>query len=181
MQAERKALAALDVVIGEGSAEDGEPLAPGSRVRIRRTGIAGQVVRQYRPDRYPDRYVVQTDTVRGPFHFAELDLIADEPLAGDERPPFGRVARVWLVTRTEPVMELHVRGMRAEEALQEVERQLDAAVIRGWSQFAVVHGRGQGVLRAAIHEYLRDSSAVEDVQDAPADEGGYGKTIVLLA
>lgn len=181
LQAERKALAALDVVIGEGSAEDGEPLAPGSRVRIRRTGIAGQVVRQYRPDRYPDRYVVQTDTVRGQFHFAELDLIADEPLAGDERPPFGRVARVELVTRTEPVMELHVRGMRAEEALQEVERQLDAAVIRGWSQFAVVHGRGQGVLRAAIHEYLRDSSAVEDVQDAPADEGGYGKTIVLLA
>ena len=181
LQAEREALAALDAATDPGSAADGEPLAPGSRVRIRRTGAAGRVVRQHRPDRYPDRYVVQTDTIRGEFRAAELDVSTGDPISAEQRPASGRGARFELVTRAEPVLELHVRGMRAEEALQEVERQLDAAIIRGWSQFAVVHGRGTGVLRQAIREYLRDSAAVSDVQDAPADEGGHGKTIVRLA
>ena len=173
LQAEREALAALDAAAGAGGA-GAAPLAPGSSVRIRRTGAAGRVVRRHRPDRYPDRYVVQTDTIRGQFRAADL-----EP-AGDPQPPRRAGARVELVAAVQPVLELQVRGMRAEQAIREVERQLDAAVIRGWSQFAVVHGRGHGVLRHAIREYLRDSSAVSDVQDAPADEGGHGKTIVRL-
>ena len=153
---------------------DGAPLAPGSSVRVRRTGASGRVVRRHRPDRYPDRYVVQTDTIRGEFRAADLEA------AGDPTPSRRAGTRVELVTTSEPVLELHVRGMRAEEALQQVERQLDAAVIRDWSEFAVVHGHGQGVLRHVIHEYLRDSSAVSDYQDAAADEGGHGKTIVRL-
>ncbi len=175
LQAERAALAALDAAeCAVGGAAHAAPLAPGSSVRIRRTGAAGRVVRRHRPDRYPDRYVVQTDTIRGEFRAAEL-----EP-AGDPKLPRRTGARVELVTAVQPALELHVRGMRLEQAIREVERQLDAAVMRGWSQFAVVHGRGHGVLRHAIREYLRDSSAVSDVQDASADEGGHGKTIVRL-
>jgi DNA mismatch repair protein MutS2 len=171
LQQERDALAALDAA--DRAAADGAPLAPGSSVRIRRTGAAGRVVRQHRPDRYPDRYVVQTDTIRGEFRAADL-MVTD----GDPSP--ATRARVELVNRAEPVLELHVRGMRAEEALQQVERQLDSAVMRGMTVFSVVHGDGHGVLRHAIREYLSDSSAVSDYQDAPADEGGHGKTIVRL-
>ncbi|MDD9988644.1 MAG: Smr/MutS family protein, partial [Spirochaetaceae bacterium] len=171
LQAERDALAALDAAAG--AAADGAPLAPGSSVLIRRTGAAGRVVRRHRPDRYPDRYVVQTDTIRGEFRAAELVVTGPHPSRRTS-------ARVELVNRAEPVLELHVRGMRAEEALQQVERQLDSAVMRGMAEFSVVHGHGQGVLRHAIREYLRDSSAVSDYQDAPADEGGHGKTIVRL-
>ena len=149
-------------------------LAPGSSVRIRRTGAAGRVVRRHRPDRYPDRYVVQTETIRGEFRAVDLEMMSEvhETTPGH--------ARVELVTASEPVLELHVHGMRAEEALQNVERQLNAAVIRGWSEFSIVHGRGQGVLRQIIREYLRDSAAVSDYEDAPANEGGHGKTIVRL-
>ena len=173
LQAERDALMALEDADSAG-VTDGAPLAPGSSVRVRRTGASGRVVRRHRPDRYPDRYVVQTDTIRGEFRAADLEA------AGDPTPSRRAGTRVELVTTSEPVLELHVRGMRAEEALQQVERQLDAAVIRDWSEFAVVHGHGQGVLRHVIHEYLRDSSAVSDYQDAAADEGGHGKTIVRL-
>ena len=173
LQAEQDALMALEAADSAG-VTDGAPLAPGSSVRVRRNGAAGRVVRRHRPDRYPDRYVVQTDTIRGEFRAADLEV------AGDPTPSRRAGTRVELVTTSEPVLELHVRGMRAEEALQQVERQLDAAVIRDWSEFAVVHGHGQGVLRHVIHEYLRDSSAVSDYQDAAADEGGHGKTIVRL-
>ncbi len=171
LQEERDALAALDAA--DGAAADGAPLAPGSSVLIRLTGASGRVVRRHRPDRYPDRYVVQTDTIRGEFRAAEL-------VATDPRPSRGTSARVELVSRAEPVLELHVRGMRAQEAVQQVERQLDAAVMRGMAEFSVVHGHGHGVLRQAIREYLRDSSVVSECQDAPADEGGHGKTIVRL-
>ena len=173
LRAEREALAELDAAESAGVPE-GVSLASGSSVRIRRTGGLGRVVRRHRPDRYPDRYVVQTDTIRGEFRAADLEM------TGDMNGAIPASARVELVTKSEPVLELHVRGMRAEEALQQVERQLDAAVMRSWSEFVVVHGHGHGVLRHIIHEYLRDSSAVSDYQDAPADEGGHGKTIVRL-
>ena len=178
LRAERAAVAALDAADGADGATLAAPLTPGSSVRIRSTGAAGQVVRRHRPDRYSDRYVVQTATIRGEFRAAEL-----QP-AGDPQPPRGAgaaaAARVELVTAAQPVPELHVRGLRMEQAIRQVERQLDAAVMRGWSQFAVVHGHGHGVLRHAIRQYLRDSAAVSGVQDAPADEGGHGKTIVRL-
>lgn len=171
LRSEREALAALDAATDAGVAAQTVSLEPGSRVRVRPSGAVGRVVRRHRPG----WYVVQTETVRGQFRVADLYPIVDE-----DPPPSLPGARVELVTITEPVMELHVRRMRVEEALQEVEKQLDAAVIRGWSQFSIVHGRGEGILRQAIRRYLRDSTAVSDVQDAPAEEGGYGKTIVRL-
>jgi DNA mismatch repair protein MutS2 len=175
LKVEQEAISALDTEAGTNSMVDGTVLSPGIRVRIRRTGVIGKVVRQHRPDRYADRYVVQTDTVRGQFRAAELELIT-----GDEPTFSAPGTRIELITQSEPVLELHVRRMRVEEALQEVERQLDAAVIRGWSQFSIVHGRGGGILRQEVRRYLKNSPAVSDVQDAPANEGGYGKTIVRL-
>ncbi len=175
LKVEQEAISALDTEAGTNSMVDGTVLSPGIRVRIRRTGVIGKVVRQHRPDRYADRYVVQTDTVRGQFRAAELELIT-----GDEPTFSAPGTRIELITQSEPVLELHVRRMRVEEALQEVERQLDAAVIRGWSQVSIVHGRGGGILRQEVRRYLKNSPAVSDVQDAPANEGGYGKTIVRL-
>ena len=77
-------------------------------------------------------------------------------------------------------MELHIRGMRLEEAMRLVEKQLDSALVHGLRQFAIVHGKGEGILRRAIHDYLRGLPAVEDFRFSPPQEGGYGKTIVTL-
>lgn len=61
-----------------------------------------------------------------------------------------------------------------------VEKQLDSALVHGLNEFAIVHGKGEGILRRAIHEYLRGLPVVEDFRFSSPQEGGYGKTIVTL-
>ena len=77
-------------------------------------------------------------------------------------------------------LRLDLRGMRAEQALAEVERFLDKALLDGASEVEVIHGRGTGVLRRQVHDMLRANTAVERFALAPEDRGGDGMTIVSL-
>ncbi|MDX9826422.1 MAG: Smr/MutS family protein [Spirochaetia bacterium] len=76
--------------------------------------------------------------------------------------------------------ELDLRGFRLHEALEAVERQIDAASLQGLKSFSIIHGTGEGILGKGIHDYLRDQGAVEDYHFARPEEGGYGKTQVRL-
>ena len=76
--------------------------------------------------------------------------------------------------------ELDLRGCRLQEALEAVERQIDAASLQGLKSFSIIHGTGEGILGKGIHDYLRRQAAVEDYYFARPEEGGYGKTQVRL-
>jgi DNA mismatch repair protein MutS2 len=77
--------------------------------------------------------------------------------------------------------QLDLRGLRLEEALRRLERQLDHAVVRGLPEFSVIHGLGEGILQRGIHRYLRESRLVKDYYFASPEEGGFGKTVVRIA
>ena len=62
----------------------------------------------------------------------------------------------------------------------EVERFLDKALLSGFSEVEIVHGRGTGALRRQIHDFLRSFPAVARFATAPEDRGGDGMTIVNL-
>ena len=79
-----------------------------------------------------------------------------------------------------PVFELHIRGMRLDEAMKLVEKQLDGALLHGLREFSIVHGKGEGILRTAVHNYLRSLPAVEGFRFPLPEEGGFGRTIVTL-
>jgi DNA mismatch repair protein MutS2 len=78
------------------------------------------------------------------------------------------------------LLEVDLRGMRLEEALKAVERQIDAAALSGLHEFGIIHGLGEGILQKGVREYLSRSQAVADFQFAKAEEGGFGKTNVKL-
>jgi DNA mismatch repair protein MutS2 len=78
------------------------------------------------------------------------------------------------------VYELRIRGMRFEEAMEAVRRQVDAAVLSGLKNFSVIHGKGHGILRQGVHDYLRENPAVADFHFARPEVGGFGKTEVVL-
>lgn len=71
-------------------------------------------------------------------------------------------------------------GMRVEEALGELDRRLDEAMVMGLSSIVVVHGFGTGRLRNAVREFLRHHSQVEDFRSGGEGEGGGGVTVVEL-
>ncbi len=76
--------------------------------------------------------------------------------------------------------ELDLRGMRGESALQEVEKYLDRSVMLGFPFIKLIHGKGDGILRKLIREYLRKYSNVTRVEDEHADRGGDGITYVYF-
>ncbi len=76
--------------------------------------------------------------------------------------------------------ELDLRGRRGEDALQEVEKYLDRAVMMGFPFIKIIHGKGDGILRKLIREYLRKYSQVTRMEDEHPDRGGDGITYVYF-
>jgi len=77
-------------------------------------------------------------------------------------------------------LELYVHGMKVPEALREVEAWLDRLLLSGFRVGHIIHGKGTGALRRAIHEYLETVPFVKRFRLAPPEEGGEGVTIVEL-
>ena len=79
-----------------------------------------------------------------------------------------------------PGMELHLRGMRAEDALLRLERYLDDAYSAGLPFVRIVHGKGTGTLRQLVRQALSESPLVSRWENALDNEGGDGVTIARL-
>lgn len=76
--------------------------------------------------------------------------------------------------------EIDVRGMRAIEALRQVEYFIDEALQVGSARIKILHGTGTGVLRQTIRDYLSSSPLVSHYEDEDVRFGGAGITIVYL-
>ncbi len=76
---------------------------------------------------------------------------------------------------------IDVRGMRREEALSEVEKLLDQAIMASAENLTIIHGKGDGILRRAIRNFLRTHRFVTAVYDEDPQYGGDGISIVELA
>lgn len=75
---------------------------------------------------------------------------------------------------------LDLRGERAEDALNKIMTYVDDAVMLGVPEIKILHGRGNGVLRQVVRDYLHRTRAVASVADEHADRGGDGATIAVL-
>ena len=76
--------------------------------------------------------------------------------------------------------EIDLRGMNADEAIAELETYMDRAMLTGYHEIYIIHGKGTMVLRKKIHEYLRTSKYMAEFKDANQNEGGVGCTVVTL-
>lgn len=77
-------------------------------------------------------------------------------------------------------MDIDVRGMRGDEALQAVMYFIDDAILVGVSRVRILHGTGTGALRQIIRDYLRSVPSVHNYQDEHVQFGGTGITVVDL-
>ena len=70
--------------------------------------------------------------------------------------------------------------MTTEEAIPEVDKAIDNALLAGMTEVRLIHGKGTGALRAGLTAYLQTHSAVKDVAMAELNAGGSGVTVVHL-
>lgn len=88
--------------------------------------------------------------------------------------------RVSREVKAEGRLELVLVGKRVEEGLDMLDQKLDDSILAGQSRLYVVHGRGSGQLRKAIHEYLRTDPRTNKYALASNEEGGQAVTVVEI-
>lgn len=82
--------------------------------------------------------------------------------------------------KAKPVFELRLLGMRLEEAMNALSKQLDLCQIYNFKNFSIIHGKGNGILQQAVQDFLTHYPAVKSFNFARAEDGGFGKTYVEL-
>lgn len=74
--------------------------------------------------------------------------------------------------------EINLIGMTADEAIMALDKYLDDAFLSHVSPVRIVHGKGAGILRNAVHNYLKKQKHVKSFRAGSFGEGDYGVTIV---
>lgn len=78
-------------------------------------------------------------------------------------------------------LEVDVRGMTLLDAIEKVDKFIDNAVINGLKTVTIIHGKGTGVLRQGIQDYLRKRHGVSEYRNGTYGEGEHGVTVVTLS
>lgn len=167
------------VLLDEGrGSERRTSLQPGMAVLVLPAKQRGELVREAgRSRRGEKRWVVAVGAVK--ITVEEGSIV---PIKGEkEKQRLPITAQVELRDdRPPPVLELNLRGMRLDEALDAVERQIQGAALAGLSEFSIIHGKGEGILQKGVQDYLKNHPLVASFAFAHPEQGGFGKTVVLL-
>lgn len=75
---------------------------------------------------------------------------------------------------------LDLRGTNVEEAIREIDQYLDRAILAGYHQVSLIHGKGTGALRKGLQSYLRHHPRISHVRLGTQGEGDSGVTVVEL-
>ncbi len=77
-------------------------------------------------------------------------------------------------------LRIDVRGKTAEEALNILKKYLDNAILLSMGEVSVIHGKGDGILRKVIREYLSSEEGIKHFDDEHIERGGSGITKIYL-
>ncbi|AZI42745.1 endonuclease MutS2 [Deinococcus psychrotolerans] len=146
----------------------GDPLKVGSSVNVPAYGAAGQVM-----EVRGDELVVQLGVMKVNVRRRDVRLKEEINPAILARSFSGR-------TPSNFQTELQLRGQHVEEAIEELRSTIGEAAALRETPLRVVHGKGQGVLRRLIRDFLKADKRVESFHDAEPNQGGHGVTIVNL-
>jgi DNA mismatch repair protein MutS2 len=154
-----------------------QPLKPGDAVRMIDTQAAGEIIE------IKDKMVqVETGNLR---FFVPLDRI--ERISRSDLKKSLRSNTVY--RENDPAIvqrninfkpEIDLRGVRGEEALNQVRDLIDNALIVRHRNLRILHGKGNGILRHLIREYLATIDVVKSYRDEHVEFGGSGITVVEM-
>ena len=152
------------------------PIAAGDRVELPGVRTAATVV-QVNGD---GSLVLQAGKMKMTAKPGQVRLIEGQPQVKKQAaaPKTGPAPTLHLERRASS--ELDIRGYETLEAESVVENYLDAAVMAKLETVTIIHGKGTGALRKAVHEILRRSKAVKSFRLGRYGEGEAGVTVVEL-
>jgi DNA mismatch repair protein MutS2 len=149
-------------------------LTGGMEVLCKESRRRGRLVRQDKKG----RWIVEIGSLK--LSMGEGELIPLPPAMAEQKKSFTIAPVDYAGAAPSAQPELSLLGMRLTEALEALEKQIDAATLGGVHAFAVVHGKGDGILQRGVHDYLKNQPQVADYYFSRPELGGFGRTEVIL-
>lgn len=176
----RRGLKDLDAV-GRDFAQEFVPKSPrtgssagiskGGLVKIEGFGQTGTVLEEPKDG----KVAVQVGPLKMTFAVHQLRPMEKSP--GTIAKPKANVQLQKAISASTEVMLIN---KRAEEALRELERAFDDAMLSGMPSLRIVHGKGEGILRKVTHDFLKEHAGVVKFRDGEPAEGGQGVTMAMF-
>ena len=124
--------------------------------------------------------LVQTGLIKSRIPIGNLRLL--DPKKVQNKAPSGKAMRTLSTNKggatARGMLELDLRGQTVEEAIMELDMFVNKSLLSNISQVTIIHGKGTGALRAAVHKYLRQCKQVKAFRLGVYGEGEDGVTIV---
>ena len=157
-------------------AVDPKALRVGDSVKVLSLNLKGTV--STLPDAKGNLFV-QMGILRSQVNLQDIEPI-DEPVI--IAPNFNRTGsgKIKMAKSSSVGIELNLLGKTSDEAISELDKYLDDAYIAHLPSVRIVHGKGTGALRKAVHNYLRRCKIVDEYHLGEFGEGDAGVTIVTF-
>jgi len=153
------------------------PIQLGERVTVRTLNAEGLVTALGESDAE-----IQIGTLRVRARLSDLirRQTADDGPSQKQMPARQQPSSVVHRPSSSPGMEVDLRGLMSEDALDKMERYLEQAFLTGLPFVRIIHGKGTGKLRQAVREALRGHEYVNAFEEGGSTEGGEGVTVAKL-
>jgi DNA mismatch repair protein MutS2 len=163
--------------VPEESPQKEKPLKVGDAVRMADTMAAGEIVE------IKDKTVlVETGSFRFQVSRDKIERISKAELKKSIRSGQVYIEADPLISQRKLNFrpEIDIRGVRGEEAISQVRDFIDNAVMVQHRNLRILHGKGNGILRQLVREYLATVNIVKSFRDEHVDMGGAGITVVEM-
>lgn len=147
------------------------PLEVGDEIKHRSLQQTGEII-----EKNNNEFVVQIGMMKLTAKANELMFIGKQK---EKHEPVSHVLKT--NTSRSVKTELDLRGKRYEDAMSDVEKYIDDALVQGYGRVTIIHGKGTGALRKGVDQLLRTHPSVKSYRLAAQNEGGSGATIIELA
>ena len=156
------------------------PLRTGDKVRVRSLGMEGLVTTVGEAEVEVQlgalRVRARLNDIQRPGETRAAPESAATPAARRAEAPAPSIS----LLHPSPGVELDLRGQRAEDALERLDRYIENAYLSGMPFVRIIHGKGTGKLRQVVREALKQSPHVKNFEQGLENEGGDGVTVAHL-
>ena len=158
-----------------GQASDPDAFKPGQTVKVLNINRTGTLIEKINDQ----EWLVQMGILNSRVSLDQLQIIPNEANK-HKAERTDKTNKVKVVKHSRPRMELDLRGKRYEEAMAELDKFIDTAMLHNLHQVTIIHGHGTGALRKGVQSYLKRNKNIESYRSGGDGEGGLGVTIATF-
>ncbi|GAB4075030.1 endonuclease MutS2 [Barrientosiimonas marina] len=148
-----------------------QELKPGDQIKLLSANQQGSVLEKVNDQ----EYLIQVGVMKVKVKRSDLERINEQKTETEK--PMTTVKGSSHHVKT----ELDLRGERYEEAMEQLEKYVDDALLAGYPKVFIIHGKGTGALRKGVKQFAQKNPRIKGDRQGEAGEGGSGVTVLELA